>query len=431
VSLKTERIMKSKRKAVFKTAIALLFFASHFANAGAMPDENACNAAVSSKNAKLCEEAAAAASSNQIADANKGMNQDAAHLQGQNTGQMILSADGVDKCKKAVEGADGCAAKCEGLSSASKKKCDRFASYKSEMEAGVADNTTTNQGTQATQDATGGQPQSTGGGGDMMGMLMGAAMGGMLGYMLGKKMNEDKDKDKGDDDDALLPNGQIDCSKKNAYEYRDCTAWLEQNCINDLDSQKCQKFSNIYCAATSSSPAQTGDAPPMEAGSGLGSPFCKKVNAHNYCKAQGRQSCPSCLGLARSNSPACLQDPSLCLAQNSPEQINAAKQTCPTDPAFADPAYANGGGSQVPPAVAGGGLPAVVLPQSVSGSAQTSGASSASTSSGTSYSTSSSSGSAASEGAVREGQTAGAGSGSNYGSGGSGAVAGSSGGGGR
>jgi hypothetical protein len=112
----------------------------------------------------------------------------------------------------------------------------------------------------------------------------------------------------------------------------------------------------------------------------MGTQYCKGVTGWNYCKTSGREQCPSCLQIQRNQSAACAQNPALCLAQNSVSEIEKAKSTCPTDPAFADPSFVAGGGAQVPPALgAPGSLPAVVLPQSVSAGGSANGGATVST----------------------------------------------------
>ncbi len=232
-----------------------------------------------------------------------------------------------------------------------------------------------------TQSATG----AGGGGGNMMtGMMMGAAMGALAAMMMQKK--DDKPQPPPVNPlAALQPNGQIDCSKQDAYNYQACNGYMETKCNTQLDEATCVAFEGRYCSGsgTTAPPPVAAAAPPAidpatgiimsapvmgAAGEGVGTSFCQNVMAYNYCKTSGREQCPSCLQLAKNASPACTQNPGLCLAQNSLPEIEKAKQSCPTDPAFSNPAYTAGGGAQVPPNIAAG-APAVVLPQSVGSSA--------------------------------------------------------------
>jgi hypothetical protein len=404
--------MSNQSKAVFKHAVALVFLFTHAVSyAGAPASEATCNAAFGkvTKEIKACKSAITAAQAN--TGKSDGTLKNGAETLGVTaaTGKAI-TAEGKAQCGKVF---DACKDACAGTTN--ETKCNEYGQASKEMAAGEVQNADTQQSAMDTQSAASGQSGS----GDMMGMLMGAGIGGLLGYMMAKKMNEDKKEDEPtpDPDSALLPTGQLDCSKGDAYMYGECNAWLEANCAGST-TPACTKFSNRYCG---SDPAQV-KASGGFVGEGLGTAFCKNVAATNFCKVQGRSMCPSCLGLARNNSAACQQDPSLCLAQNSPEQINEAKKTCPTDPAFSDPNYVAGGGSQVPDTINNGSLPAVVLPQSVAGvkpASVSGGAAVIDAKSSSGYSTASVAGAsgagtgASAGGAIREGEAAGAVAGSN------------------
>jgi hypothetical protein len=116
-------------------------------------------------------------------------------------------------------------------------------------------------------------------------------------------------------------------------------------------------------------------------GEGIGTQFCQNNIAYNFCKGAGRADCPSCLRLQQNASAICAQNPSACLASNSAAQMQQAAQTCPTDPAFANPAWASG--TTVPTTTGattpvGAGGPAVILMQSVNGNTVSSAGGSAS-----------------------------------------------------
>jgi hypothetical protein len=298
---------------------------------------------------------------------------------------------------------------------------------------------------------SGQQPQSTGGsGGGMSAMgagLIGAVAGGLLGYMLGKKDGK-KEANNAANDGALQANGTIDCSKSDAYQYQDCNDYLANTCTQAMASNtygsdaNCMNFGNRFCASSSSSIVPISSAPPVipadgmpvagaappigQAGEGVGTPFCQSVLAYNYCQTAGREQCPSCLLIANNQAAACVNNPALCLAQNSQDQINQAKTTCPTDPIFSNPAYVAGGAAvanQLAASQGGTALPAVVLPQSVSGSsAAVEGAASSvvSTGSGTASGATGSlpGATTASNAAAREGGSTGAGSSAAYANGG-------------
>lgn len=289
----------------------------------------------------------------------------------------------VKACEKAKQQCkpdqNGCTAKdCKDAAKHLSTAKELFASMQGSGEGAAAtgDNTCADNGTQpASSDSPAGEPapesaSSSGSGGSMMPALMAGAAGALLGYMLGKKKKE-----KDDDDSALLDNGQLDCSKDDASEFQGCNGVLETMCMKTMDDPRCQKFAARYCGggetnalprvdkippvfiSSSSSAAATPGVP----GEGMGSPFCRASMAHNYCKAGGRTSCPSCIQIERQKLTVCQETPALCLAQNSPADIAKAKLTCPTDPLFSDPAYLAGlnpGGS----GTGSGGLPVVVLP---------------------------------------------------------------------
>lgn len=221
---------------------------------------------------------------------------------------------------------------------------------------------------QNTADAAdaGAPPPSSGGGGmsPMMAGLLGAAAGGLLGYMMGKKKGEkDKEKDK---DKVVDENGVVDCSKSGAEAYSDCNDHFVAQCASDPSSSSCQTFSGRYCTGSSSSSTTQTTAPSVIdpstggvviasaedkdiKGEGVGSQFCFTSQATSFCAAaSNRASCPSCLQLQTNKAEACKANPSLCLAQNSTADIEAAKTSCPSDPLFSNPNYANGGGSTVP-----------------------------------------------------------------------------------
>jgi hypothetical protein len=350
-------------------------------------------------------------------------------------------------CGKAVEKCGtACSASSTDATSCKKILSDMMASYDGQAISCQGQQVPT----QGTADKmTGAQPQSPGGGMGAMGAgLIGAVAGGLLGYMLGKKDGK-KEANKDATDGALQANGTIDCSKSDAYQYQDCNDYLANTCTQAMTSNtygsdaNCMNFGNRFCASSSSSivpissapaviPAGTpvaGATPPIgQPGEGVGTPFCQSVLAYNYCQTSGREQCPSCLQIANNQAAACVNNPALCLAQNSQDQINQAKTTCPTDPIFSNPAYVAGGAAvanQLAATQGGTSLPAVVLPQSVNGSSSAvEGATPASVSSGTASAavsgatTGAATASASDNGASREGGSTGAGSAPSYANGG-------------
>jgi hypothetical protein len=296
-------------------------------------------------------------------------------------------AAAADHCKQAIQ-------KCTCGDSATQNRCKQILQAKVEClsahsaddgsaSKGYCDNANARASDQKPQSTDGGGGSSGGGLGNMGTGLLMAAAGGLLAYMMTKK----KDKK----DDGAFSNGQLDCSKSDAAKYQPCAdGYLSQTCLAEVSAgtyasdSKCTSLASVYCASTGAAsvlpvaypapetvasggaPTQLSSAPPQTApGSGVGTPFCQAAIAYNYCQSPGRGMCPSCLGLNKTQSPACAANPALCLAQNSQAQITAAKATCPTDPMFANPAYAVGGGSVATGLnTSGASLPVVVLPQS-------------------------------------------------------------------
>ncbi|MBX3021950.1 MAG: hypothetical protein KF799_09765 [Bdellovibrionales bacterium] len=242
--------------------------------------------------------------------------------------------------------------------------------------------------TQSGAEGSSSQPQSSGSGGlgGMGAALMGAAAGGLLGYMLGKNSSDDKKNQ--EYYGALQENGTIDCSKPDAFNYSDCNGYLSNLCKQKMTANTftsdpaCQNFSQRYCGGASTTdsaivPISSGSG--VDLGDGLvvqSSPpvgvvgegltydpsFCQSVLAHNFCKQSGRSGCPSCLQLVANQAPGCAANPALCMAQNSAEQLNQAKVSCPTDPIFANPDAIKTGSQVALELNSGASLPTVTLP---------------------------------------------------------------------
>ena len=234
--------------------------------------------------------------------------------------------------------------------------------YKSADQAG--------QSQQAAQ--SGSQPgnnDSSGGMGGMGGGLLGAALGAGLAMMMMKK----KDKK----DEALFSaDGTVNCKANGAVAYSDCNDYFLEQCKTDSTSAVCKQFTGRYCStsttASSSNPDLIQNVNTSESGviiaskedkdikgEGMGSQFCFKSQATEYCASSGRENCPSCLQLEANKSAACDSNPALCMLQHDPQTIQNAKNSCPTDPMFSNPTYTSGGGSTVP---GGGGLEDPILP---------------------------------------------------------------------
>ncbi len=254
------------------------------------------------------------------------------------------------KCRKAYE---SCTTQCKEDSSRCQKYQTRAeAGDGAAQQAGEAE-----KGANKTGEASGSMDPMAAG-------LLGA-LAGMAGAMMAQK---NKKKEEPVYDGALQANGTIDCSKADAYDYSACNDHMLTMCSNNMDDTRCQPFSARYCGGggLASSPGGMVAGNPAiivgAVGEGAGSRYCKKLLAWNFCKTGGTERCPSCLQLMNELSTTCQSNPVLCMAQNSPEQTAMARQTCPGDPIFSDPAYvAGGGGANV--SVNNSNLPPPVLPQ--------------------------------------------------------------------
>jgi hypothetical protein len=302
---------------------------------------------------------------------------DAAGTQGQEDakGKKIKDGAGVavaagSQCSGAWAGAaaevEKCKKKCDSLEPDEKSKCDKpvadalaaIGSGKSSCDALAAGGAATGDG------ADGGKGSNEPGAGDkllgpaekeggsgmgsMGPLLMGAALGAAA-MMLMNKKDKDKDKDK---DDADL------CSGSKGYSFAECTDAMVVKCGATPTAAGCDQFNTRYCTvgsgttSTSNPVSSDGDIATSTSakktvapqGEGVGSQFCKTAIAAKFCAGArdgngDRSLCPSCLQQAAAASSTCQANPIQCLGQNSPERMNAAKQTCPTDPMFSDPNY--------------------------------------------------------------------------------------------
>lgn len=137
------------------------------------------------------------------------------------------------------------------------------------------------------------------------------------------------------------PSAGLDCNLSGSEANPECNAEWEARCKDKPDEAACQKFAARYCS-------------PSEARNGVASSYCKNISAVNFCKTAGRGMCPSCMQLEKNRSPACAGNPALCQAQYSAADLDKAKASCPTDPAFADPHF-----SAARPALPGANTPVI------------------------------------------------------------------------
>lgn len=200
------------------------------------------------------------------------------------------------------------------------------------------------QGTDKTKDASqgGGQPPS-----------MSPPKGG-------DNKKEDQQNPQPQQNQQQQQSGNPNCDSDEGARYSDCNDRFIQKCSGTMNQSGCESFGARYCGSGSAAAANSGGLlrPSFATGNntglvldkrgeGLGSGFCRKYSAFKFCQQSGRGSCPSCLSLAASSSPTCLASPESCMAQNSPDQLERARSTCPSDPIFADPSMQKGSGSQI------------------------------------------------------------------------------------
>lgn len=246
--------------------------------------------------------------------------------------------------------------------------------------------------------------QASSGNSSAAGALMGA-LGGIAGALLAKAMEKKKQPPPPPPVyGALQPNGGLNCQMADSFNYADCDTFLTQYCANQASSAgamsgpqmtgtvisttggigatpDCNSFNARYCSTTQTPPTAMGNQLPngnitavniAGSGEGLTSPYCQGVVGNQWCaESPARAVCPTCRRMMVGQSPACAQNPALCLIQSGPEDAMVAQQNpaCAGDPLYsAGSPYMPGGviagtGGGVP-LTGGGGIPAVVVPQS-------------------------------------------------------------------
>lgn len=341
-----------------------------------------------------------------------------AQLNGTATGQQAAAAGSASDFGAAKSKCDDVAMKCEQVCAGDEKarppkgqkaidECkktlgDISGQYQAQSAQSLGDATQTGQVSQASGASPGeaGKPQSSpagggGGGGGMGAGMMGAMAGMAAGMMMAQMMNKDQEQQQQQQNmGAIQSDGSVNCSAPDAVNFSACNPYFSQSCTAAIaagafsTSAGCQTFAARYCSAPNASAAQIAQAAqsglPVVGATGEGlsenPAFCQKVLASNFCAQPGRGGCPSCQSLSAQLGSACTTNPTLCLAQSSTTTLETARLTCPTDPMFANPAYAMGGAATVVTGGSGlatsvpvtggtivGGAP-VVLPQSASAS---------------------------------------------------------------
>lgn len=228
---------------------------------------------------------------------------------------------------------------------------------------------------------------SGGGDGSALAALAPLAMAAAMMAMQKKKKD---DKPPQPDPNSAWNGVQLDCSKPDAHMFQACNGQMEQKCAANMDDPTCVMFESRYCVGQTGTgvggtvPAVIAAQPQVDPATGMvlgvpvmGSPsegvgtqFCSNYTAYNFCKGAGRSSCPSCERLRANASAICAQRPADCMQSNSQAVMQQAAQTCPSDPAFANPNWNAGNTvSGVPSTMSGvsGGGGGTILPQSVGG----------------------------------------------------------------
>lgn len=177
----------------------------------------------------------------------------------------------------------------------------------------------------------------------------------------GKKDEQPNQQQQQQNQQQQQQNGSMNCNSEAGARYSDCNESFVSKCLGSMNQSGCETFGERYCGSASSGSSSnssgllrpsfaTGNSSGLvidKRGEGLGSNFCRKFSAHKFCQQSGRGSCPSCLSLAATNSPTCMAQPELCIAQNSPEQLERARSSCPSDPVFSDPTLTQKGDSKI------------------------------------------------------------------------------------
>jgi len=147
----------------------------------------------------------------------------------------------------------------------------------------------------------------------------------------------------------------LKCESTEGIRYSDCNNYYLQKCMGAIQSTNCEEFANRYCGSASAGKQADVVIQPEsttyrqqsykaasvvvdKGGEGLGSGFCNMYASYKFCKNGMRESCPSCQGTHAWDSPACHNDASKCKPVLSDSQLLNAKDKCPTDPIFLDPA---------------------------------------------------------------------------------------------
>ena len=130
------------------------------------------------------------------------------------------------------------------------------------------------------------------------------------------------------------------CTSDSDYNNSACTDTLVTSCAS-ATSNLCAAFTNNYCGLDDAN-----DVTPSGSGAGNKTTFCRSKVSARFC-ATGNSTCATCEYLTQQSKDICKTNPTLCVAQNTPEQIAAKQAACPSDPLYADASILQGYGSNV------------------------------------------------------------------------------------
>lgn len=175
----------------------------------------------------------------------------------------------------------------------------------------------------------------------------GLAAGGLLGYALGS--GGDDSKSKNNNSGGGSSGGTITttptttastgftpaaCTGATDYNNSSCDTTFVSQCTTNPAAPNCALFANRYCGLGNGTDAGGGYTP-SGSGSGNGSAFCRNTVGSRFCQSSGRNQCPTCQYMAQTSLPICQSQPNLCVAQNTADNLNAQKSSCPSDPYYA------------------------------------------------------------------------------------------------
>ncbi|MCB0406920.1 MAG: hypothetical protein KDD34_01880, partial [Bdellovibrionales bacterium] len=181
-----------------------------------------------------------------------------------------------------------------------------------------------------------GSGKSGGGLGTLGAVGLGAAGVLAMQCLMGSLCHKDKK-----DQPQVDPNAEVDCTKEANYTNIKCEDYFLTACMNNSKANGCKEFNSRYCGIGGSTVSDNAtSSTEIEPMAGVGSTFCHHQVAVDFCDGNTSLSeCPTCKDLANSRSPVCQANPALCNIEMAADQIEQAKNLCPTDPMFLDASY--------------------------------------------------------------------------------------------